>query len=118
MGYWNGGDVHAQLDHAITNFKIIHLSKKGLSLFDSSTGHSKIPLRSSPRQGSRKGSCAKLMGKQRATTWVGSGRTTRDQPFLFEASGTLLFEAKSARRTLWAPTELCAFELAVWFWSR
>ena len=80
-------------------------------LFDNSTGHSKMPADALLAQGLRKGPCAKLVGKQRETTWVDSGGITHTQSFLFAVGDELLFEAKGVRANPLGPDGAVRFRV-------
>ena len=96
-GYWIGDDLHTKLDHAITIFEITHPGKKGVSLFDNSTGHSKMPADVLFAQGLLKGPGGKYVTVQRTATLMDTDGTRLEQSFVFKQGNVLLSEARGVR---------------------
>jgi len=96
-GYWTGNDVYLQLDHVISIFEIRHPGKKGVFLFDNSTGHGKMAADALLAEGLIKGPGGKVVSKLRETTWKDTGGGEHSQSFVFKEGDELLYDATGVR---------------------
>jgi hypothetical protein len=104
-GYWCGNDVYTQLNHAITVFEILHPGCKGLFLFDSSTGHSKMAEDALLAQNMNSGPGGKHVSKQRGLCGPAAmALSTSSRPCLLRATVSCSTQRTFGRRLWTAPS--------------